>query len=691
MSTLAEPLQAKRRNYFAIRPRLFFFLLILMVAGAIGRSAIATRVDDFTFDEAYHIAAGVSYVQRADFRINPEHPPLVKLWVGSLMSATGFHLSALRAFHDKYDERHFAEEDVFFHNDAESVQRRSRIAMWALNGLLLIFLALALRRSFGPGVALGTILFLAIDPTIAAHLPVVMTDLPVALLSATALVLATRAFRSWTWPDLVLCSAALGLALGTKHSAPVFYIFLGFTGCLLAMFAPGSGPTDSRVRRCAKVFSVLLGALVILWSLYFFRFTESSTASEVFNRPLADKIGDLNSPVYRLVLTGMAATHVAPRAYIWGFADTVRAGLEGRAISQLAFGRLYYNKAPWYFFPGVIAVKLPIGLTFLTLLGVYLFVGRRLPKEWNTSTAILLAASLWFLFVLGSGSTYAGIRHALPVVSLLAIMGGIVSDVALTSKAITLKGVVALALLAAAVSALPVMRPWEYYNEAVGGAANAYRYFDDEGVDLSERTKEMARYYREVLQPTGEIPYIDYFATYVTMRGRGLNCVGPSCDSKRDETKLISPVVSGTIIEDAKFMSRRLWWDAPALRAATPVARFGNALVFKGTFALPGKQAGALYFAGLSKIFAEKPDLEEAERLLKQSAALDPDAFFVNIELGNIYLRRGSREEALRAYKAALQHAPSDKGLRQSIQEQIKRVSVEALDQIHELRDPDIE
>jgi dolichyl-phosphate-mannose--protein O-mannosyl transferase len=128
VSTLAEPLQ-KRRNYSAIRSRLFFFLLILIVAGAIVRSAIATRLDDFTFDEAYHIAAGVSYVQRADFRLNPEHPPLVKLWVGSLMSATGFHLSALRAFHDKYDERHFAEEDVFFRNDAESVQRRSRIAM----------------------------------------------------------------------------------------------------------------------------------------------------------------------------------------------------------------------------------------------------------------------------------------------------------------------------------------------------------------------------------------------------------------------------------------------------------------------------------------------------------------------------------------------------------------------------------
>jgi hypothetical protein len=73
--------------------RLFFFVLLLLVGGAILRSAIATRLDDFTYDFAYHIAAGTSYVQRADFRLNPEHPPLVKLWVGGLMAATGFALA----------------------------------------------------------------------------------------------------------------------------------------------------------------------------------------------------------------------------------------------------------------------------------------------------------------------------------------------------------------------------------------------------------------------------------------------------------------------------------------------------------------------------------------------------------------------------------------------------------------------
>src|SRR5262252_6729567 len=83
---------------------LFSALLLLLIAAAIVRSAIATRLDGFTIDEAYHIAAGVSYVRLGDFRINPEHPPLVKLWVGSLISATGFHLSNIRPFADKSDE-----------------------------------------------------------------------------------------------------------------------------------------------------------------------------------------------------------------------------------------------------------------------------------------------------------------------------------------------------------------------------------------------------------------------------------------------------------------------------------------------------------------------------------------------------------------------------------------------------------
>ena len=59
-----------------------------------------------------------------------------------------------------------------------------------------------------------------------------------------------------------------------------------------------------------------------------------------------------------------------------------------------------------------------------------------------------------------------------------------------------------------------------------------------------------------------------------------------------------------------------------------------------------------------------------------------PSAFFAHIELGNLLLKRGAREDALRGYSEALQHAPNDPVLRRSIEEQMKRVSTEPLDHI---------
>jgi tetratricopeptide (TPR) repeat protein len=686
VSTASLTLPARTRG--GLNRWTFPLLLLLLVAGAIARSAIATRLDDFTMDEAYHIVAGASYVMRADFRLNPEHPPLVKLWVGTLMSATGFYLSPFRQFHDKGDERGFAEEDVFLHNDPDSVQHRSRLAMWMLNGLLLVMLGLALRQAFNTSIALGSVLFLAIDPTVAAHLPVVMTDLPVALLSAIAIVLATRVFREWRWTDVLLCSLALGLAIGAKHSGIVFWVFLAFAGCLWVALVQSKQFRYSRINRLARLSVLLTGALVILWSLYFFRFHETGSKDEGFNRPLESKVADINSRFFRFALGTMNATHVLPRPYIWGLADTIRGGVEGRPDSMLAFGRLYYKKAPRYFFPGVIALKLPLGLILLVLLGMSVLVTHQVPRECKQAAAVVLAAYVGYLLVLSLGSTYGGIRHALPALVFLSMFGGIPLGASRSSSSKPLKIAVVLAFIAAAVSALPVLRPWEYYNEMIG-RQRAYLYFNDEGVDLGQRGKELTTYCRQVLQPAGILPYLDYQVSNGEAKAREIDYVG--FDSKRDEALLTSPVWSGTIIIDATELGKRLWWDDAPFRQATPVARFGNVMVFRGTFLVPGAQAETLFILALRKLYVEKPDLEAAQNLLKQSAVADPNAFFVNIELGNVCLRRGLREDALRAYREAFEHAPKDEALRDSIQQQANRVSIEALDRVPLLHNPILE
>ncbi len=676
-------------NPHSMRFSLFVWLVLLLVGLGILRSAVATRLDGFTIDEAYHIASGVSYVRYQDFRLNPEHPPLVKLWVGSVIAATGFRGDTLRQFTDKPDERQFTERLVFRKNDPDSVQRRARAAMFVLNGLLLISLAFALERVFDARVALGALLFLVIDPTVAAHWPVVMTDLPVALLSATAIVLATRAFRDWVWTDLGACSFFLGLDLAAKHSAPVVLLSVALIGAWLAFWRPLRQNDDSRAQRLSKIAGVLAGALVILWGFYFFRYAETRTGEESFNRALADKITDVGTPYYRAILAGMDKTHIVPRAYLWGFADTVHAGMEGRPYPQLIFGRVYFRKGPKYFFPAMIAVKLPIGLTALSVLGVIFFFARRLPKEWNFPAGVILAAAVLFLLVLAAGATYAGIRHALPVVALLSIFAGLFADRALEWNSRGWKTVAALGYALACVSALPVLRPWEYFNEFVGGTKNAYRYFSDEGVDLGQRTKEIASYYRQFLKPTGSIPDISYFSSEEELKGRDVEYLGR--DMERDLKQISQPERSGTIFIAPMFMVRGTFWDKPALWKATPVRRFGNIFVYQGTFHLPAFAAGGLYWHGIEKTYSDKPDETEAEKVFHQSVQMDPSAFFVHIELGNLLLKRGARAEALQAYSDALKYSPDDPTIRQPIEEQIRRFSRNAADNIPPLRNPFLE
>ena len=49
-------------------------LALFVVCGFVSMSG-----DSATFDETAHVFAGVSYLETGDFRLNPEHPPLVKL------------------------------------------------------------------------------------------------------------------------------------------------------------------------------------------------------------------------------------------------------------------------------------------------------------------------------------------------------------------------------------------------------------------------------------------------------------------------------------------------------------------------------------------------------------------------------------------------------------------------------------
>ena len=237
----------------------------------------------------------------------------------------------------------------------------------------------------------------------------------------------------------------------------------------------------------------------------------------------------------------------------------------------------------------------------------------------------------------------------------------------------SLIAVTVLAYVLACASAVPVLRPWEYFNEFVGGTKNGYKYFSDEGVDLGQRTKEIVDYYRKFLKPAGEMPTLIYESSDEELKGRDVEYLGR--DMQRDLKRLSQPQRSGTIFVRSVFLSPSTFWDRRALREATPATRFGNVFVYRGTFLSPADAAAALYFHGIEKHYADKPDDAAAEEAFQQSTEMDPTAFFVHIELGNLLLKRGAREGALRAYSDALKYAPEDALIRRPIAEQIERIA----------------
>src|SRR3990167_8252997 len=56
--------------------------LVLILALSLGLMVFSSFQESAVMDELAHIPAGYSYLNNLDYRLNPEHPPLVKMAAG---------------------------------------------------------------------------------------------------------------------------------------------------------------------------------------------------------------------------------------------------------------------------------------------------------------------------------------------------------------------------------------------------------------------------------------------------------------------------------------------------------------------------------------------------------------------------------------------------------------------------------
>lgn len=652
-------------------------LLLLLVLLAVLRSWAGTRLDSFTVDEPWHVVAGTTYVRGGGFHLNPEHPPLVKLWAGAFMS-DDLRLRPARPLAEKSQEREWVEQTLFFDNDPRAVQARARIALWSLHAILLLVLGGLLWRACGLAWAVGTLGFLALEPTVAAHLPVVMTDLPLALALALAAVAAGLLASTWRWRWAIACGAAMGLALTAKHSALAGLAGLGLLLGLAALLGWKRSGKEA-FRRIAMLAAAAMVALALLWSAYGLRFHAGADGSDAFNAPIAAKIDELTLPHWRTALQFADAHQLLPRSYLWGLADTVRTGVEGRGLGMhFVWGKVHYGLPPWYSWPAILVAKVPLALLVLAAAGLPLAFRRRLPPETRWTLAMLLAAcGLHMVALVGSDGIWGGVRHATPVLVGLAVLAGGAVHWAWGRRTRAALAGVAMLFLAAMAMTIREPRLWEYHNELVGGTDDAHRYFTNEGLDLGQRFHELREIHDRLVVPSGEPMYVDYWVGEQQMKAARLN-----------QRRLVES------LEDTNVEGRYTGWFVNTMTSTLPwpqwdwdptevykdmklIERRGHIAVWHGTMVRPRARAGSMVGKVMDYIYKENgTDWALVAARLEESVAHAPQRIDAGVELGNAYLRLGRREEAITAYRRLLEQdkIPVEKKVAGQLQAQIDRI-----------------
>jgi Dolichyl-phosphate-mannose-protein mannosyltransferase len=237
-----------------------------------------------TFDEAAHLAAGYSYLATGDFRLNTEHPPLLKLlWALPIYLFENVPFQPNPDWWQRADAWQIGR--TFLYESPVPFQRLLTLARWVNLGLGAILIALVgwwAYRLWGRAAAFVAVALAAFDPTLLALSCILSTDLGLTLFTFATCYCLWEYDRKPSAAWLAGAGVCLGLALGSKFSALFVVAILAVillahlaTGGVVAM--PGAKrpePTDSLDVRwraaLPAVARVALIAMLVLLPPYFF-------------------------------------------------------------------------------------------------------------------------------------------------------------------------------------------------------------------------------------------------------------------------------------------------------------------------------------------------------------------------------------------------------------------------------------
>jgi hypothetical protein len=590
------------------------FLLLAVFFGLglssmIGNSAIV--------DEVAHIPSGYSYLHFGDYRLNPEHPPLIKDLAGLPLQFLNvmFPVNEPAWTTDVNGQWESGWNFIYHLND----NKADEILFWARLPVLLLavcfgaFLYWFTRRHWGTSVALVALFFYTLSPNILAHSGLVTTDLGATAFMFLAIVTFGRFIAKPNRENFFLLSLTLAAVQLAKFSAILLFPFLGLVTIGVAWVNSKPKKLWDRLLLYSGGF-IGSSALSVLWVWLFYVPHTFFMPESVQDRLIMGSLPDSHLQGVMQILTHLNNIVIFKPLVQYLLGLTM-------VFGRVAGGNVTYfngqvtNQSFHGYFPEMFMFKTNVALLILLALavgvGLWRYFGRepfhpvKQAKEHFRTHVLewsLGGYAMFYFMVSVAGNLNLGIRHILPVYAPLFVLVAIFTVKLLRKLAATKWRRAAVLVFAGLMlwygGSTVADHPYylSYFNELIGGPGNAYKYFSDSSVDWGQDLKRLKTYVSD--HPDIHRIALDYFgggdpqyyfcnrkydsAGNLIRTAAGYDCNGSVFEEWHSEYGHYTGqyiAVSETFLENDRWYANLNGTEGYAyLRAMKPVAKIGYSI-----------------------------------------------------------------------------------------------------------------
>jgi hypothetical protein len=637
------------------RPKNFWLTAVALLAIQVTLALAMVHRESLTFDEDDHMFAGYMMWKAADYGLNPEHPPLVKLL--ATVPILSRDLWVPPPLHHQFfkTEAYLNGRDWLARNDGDRQHLVFKMRMSAelLAIGLCLFVFLAAREWFGDAAGLIALTLVVFDPNVLAHSALVTTDIGVSCFFVAAIWTLYRFATRPTLIRLLLVGVATGLLLATKHSGiligPMFVSLIAWE----VLTAPRAERKRTALRLTGGFFAIVVLSVFVLWCFYGFRYA-ARPAGMAFSPSIARYAAPL--PHFESAsVVAVSRLHLLPESYLVGLIDVKRAAVD---YPTFLLGKVYPH-GQWDYFPFLILIKTTLGLLLLLVLGTFATVTGKLTK--HRELFYTLAPPILYLAVAMMAGMNIGVRHLLPMYA-FAIIFAAAASAALAGMDRRWAILCSVLIAAHIVSSLLVFpNEMAYANEAWGGPKNVHNLLSDANVDWGQQLLQVKQW--QGRHPDQEC-WFAYFARPEIDPGvYGIRCHAlPTLDTQYlGGADVIPPSITGAVLISAGDLSGCEWPSAQvnpyrSFQSLHPDLTIDDSVfVYQGTFAVP--EISAVSRAQQSQTLLTKKQSGPALVLAREAVATAPENLFAETALGDAAAAVGDKQMAETAWQAAIQTA----------------------------------